>query len=86
MHGARSANDMENLVLYLDRVLSPKMYERLMRIRDPSLHRWIARIISIARPSSVYILTSDEDDAVYVRRAAIERRVAHQIPYAYRTL
>ncbi|MEM1779380.1 MAG: phosphoenolpyruvate carboxykinase (GTP) [Ignisphaera sp.] len=81
MHGARSANDMENLVLYLDRVLSPKMYERLMRIRDPSLHRWIARIISIARPSSVYILTSDEDDAVYVRRAAIERR--EELPTKY---
>lgn len=66
-------NSNDALYSYLAKVLSPKMYERLMRIKDPLLHKWIAEIVSIAKPSSVYVLVNDRDDIEYVKRVAIER-------------
>ncbi|MEM4745026.1 MAG: phosphoenolpyruvate carboxykinase (GTP) [Ignisphaera sp.] len=66
-------SDNEDLYSRLAKVLSPRMYERLMKIRDPTLHKWIAEVVSIAKPSSVYIVTGDREDIEYVRKAAIER-------------
>ncbi len=54
--------------------LSSEMFDRLMRIPIPELHRWIADIILVAEPSSVYIVTDDPRDFEYVRNAAIRNR------------
>ncbi|MEM3947979.1 MAG: hypothetical protein QXM76_00060 [Zestosphaera sp.] len=36
-----------------------EMLERLLRIPDPKLHRWIADIVRVAKPSSVYVNVGD---------------------------
>ncbi|MET1101892.1 MAG: phosphoenolpyruvate carboxykinase, partial [Pyrodictiaceae archaeon] len=58
----------------LESRMSSEMLERLLRVRDPELHRWIADIIRIAEPSSVYVITGSEEDLEYVRRAALRNR------------
>ncbi|MEM3848973.1 MAG: phosphoenolpyruvate carboxykinase (GTP) [Zestosphaera sp.] len=51
-----------------------EMLERLLRIPDPKLHRWIADIVRVAKPSSVYVNVGDEGDLEYIRRAALANR------------
>jgi len=51
--------------------MSEEMLKRLLRIPDPELHRWVADIISVARPSSVYVNIGSEEDFEYVRRKAL---------------
>ena len=60
--------------------MSGEMLEKLLRIRDPELHRWIADIIRVAQPSSVYLITGEEDFE-YVRRRALENR--EELPTRY---
>ncbi len=58
----------------LRKVMSEEMLERLLRIRDPELHRWIADIVVTAKPSSVYVITGSDEDLEYVRKAALRNR------------
>ncbi len=53
--------------------MSEEMLEKLLKIRDPELHRWIADIIRWAEPASVYVVTGEEDFD-YIRRRALEKR------------
>lgn len=48
-----------------------EMLERLMRIPDPELHKWVADIVRIAKPSSIYVSVGSEEDLEYARRAAL---------------
>ncbi|MEM4869660.1 MAG: phosphoenolpyruvate carboxykinase (GTP) [Desulfurococcaceae archaeon] len=66
-----SANNSSLQVL--QRVLSPDALSKLLAIRDPSLIEWIAEIVQLANPSSVYIVTGDSRDFEYVAKAALER-------------
>ena len=76
--GSRVAGDPAD---YLRRVLPAEAYSRLTRIRDPSLHMWIAELVDVAKPSSVYVLTGSEEDLEYVRRVALER--GEELPTRY---
>ncbi len=58
---------------YLRQTLSRTAYERLSAIKDPSLLEWIADMVRLARPSSVYVLTGSSEDLAYVARASLER-------------
>lgn len=48
-----------------------EMLKRLLKIPDPELHKWVADIIRVAKPSSVYVSVGSEEDFEYVRRMAL---------------
>ncbi len=54
--------------------LDPENLEKLLKIPDPELHRWIADIILWAQPDRVFINTGSPEDLEYVRRKALEYR------------
>jgi GTP-dependent phosphoenolpyruvate carboxykinase len=43
--------------------MSQEILSRLARIKDPELHRWLYEIASIARPSSIYVVTGELKEA-----------------------
>ncbi len=65
----------------LRRLLPPVAYERLAAIKDASLLKWIAEMVGLARPSSVYVVTDSDEDVAYVARAALER--GEELPTKY---
>ncbi|MEM4739708.1 MAG: phosphoenolpyruvate carboxykinase, partial [Zestosphaera sp.] len=58
-----------------------EMLERLLKIPDPELHKWIADIIKVTKPSSVYVSIGSEEDFEYVRRAALINK--EELPTKY---
>ncbi|WP_048061884.1 phosphoenolpyruvate carboxykinase (GTP) [Hyperthermus butylicus] len=64
----------------LEARMSRDMLEKLLRIRDPELHRWIADVIRVTEPAMVYLITSEEDFE-YVRKAALRNR--EELPTRY---
>jgi phosphoenolpyruvate carboxykinase (GTP) len=69
----RLVDESYDYISFLKSKMADDMFEKLMRIRDPELHQWIADVARIAEPSSIYIVTSEEDHQ-YIRRKAIENR------------
>lgn len=61
-------------VSVLRRKLDEDSLSKLMRIRNPEIHRWIADIVLVAEPSKVFIVTDDPRDHEYVRQAALRYR------------
>ncbi len=70
----------------LRRHMDGDMLEKLLRIRDPELHRWIADIVRLAKPVRVYVVTGTEEDLEYVRRRALENREEHPTRYPKHTV
>ncbi len=66
--------------------LDKEHYERLKAIPDPELHRWIADIIRVAKPSYVYVVKGVPEDFEYVRRKAIENGEEIKTKYKYKTV
>ena len=62
---------MEDYQLLLKEKLSAEMYQRLMRIDNPDLHKFVAEYIELCQPSSVFISTGSEEDLDYIRQAAL---------------
>ncbi|MEM0197175.1 MAG: phosphoenolpyruvate carboxykinase (GTP) [Sulfolobales archaeon] len=58
---------------FLQQVMSKEAYEKLVAIKDYSLLKWIAEMVQLARPSSIYVVTGSTEDLEYVARAALER-------------
>lgn len=56
----------------LEANLSPRDYQRLMDLRNPKLHRFVADAIELCTPTSVFVCADSEEDVEYVRRKAIE--------------
>ena len=79
-HGSPNTGSPEYLKL-LGGVLSQEMLNRLASVKDPELHRWLYEVLSIAKPSSVYVLTGSEEDLEYVKRVALER--VEELPTRY---
>jgi hypothetical protein len=52
--------------------MSYEMYQRLMRIRNHDLRKFITWIIDLCKPSSIFISTGSPEDLEYIRRRAIE--------------
>lgn len=46
---------------------------RLLKIDNPEFHKWIAEVISLCEPSSIYVNTGSEEDIEYFRRISLER-------------
>ena len=70
----------------LKKALTSDMFEKLLSINDPELHRWIADIIRVAQPSSVYLITGTKEDFDHVRQAALENREEIQSKYPKHTV
>ncbi len=50
---------------------------RLLRIKDPDLHKWIADLAQWLQPLKIYVLTGSREDMEYVRRRALENKEEH---------
>ena len=55
----------------LRKSMDEKNFERLMAIKNPKLHKFIAEVIELCQPSSVFICTDSEEDLRYIREQAI---------------
>ena len=64
---------IEDPEVVLRSFMSENMLKRLLEIKDPKLHEWLAEVASILQPKSIYLITSEEDFE-YVRRKAIENK------------
>lgn len=53
---------------------SKEQVDRLLRISNERLHRDVAEIAELAKPSSLFVHTGSPEDREYVRRRALERR------------
>jgi len=51
--------------------LSEENYQKLMRIDNPHLHRFIARYVDLCNPAKVFVCTNSAEDIQYIRDAAI---------------
>lgn len=67
----RLSSEEYDYVGFLRSFMREEMLDRLLRIKDPELHKWVADIVRVAEPSSVYVIVGDEGDLEYVRRAAL---------------
>jgi len=47
-------------------------YEKLMRLHNPKLHRFVAEAIGLCRPDSVFVCTDSPEDIRYIREMAIK--------------
>ena len=56
----------------LRRALGEVHYEKLMRLTNPKLHRFVAEAIELCRPDSVFVSTDSPEDVRYIRDMAIE--------------
>ena len=57
----------------LKSVLNNEQFERLMRIKSPSLHAFIAEYISLCSPASVFVNDDSPASLDYIRNAALQR-------------
>ena len=52
--------------------LSEENHQKLMALRNPKLHQFIADAIDLCTPGSVFVCTDSEEDIEYIRKKAIE--------------
>ncbi|MGC9048147.1 MAG: phosphoenolpyruvate carboxykinase (GTP) [Caldisphaera sp.] len=55
----------------LRKKLDKRHMERLLKINDQELHRWLSDIVIWAEPNSVYIVKGDEEDFSYIKEVAL---------------
>jgi len=66
--------------------IDPQNLEKLLRIPNPELHRWIADVIRVANPSKVFVNTGSPEDFEYIRRRALENREEYPTKYPRHTV
>ncbi|MCE4598657.1 MAG: phosphoenolpyruvate carboxykinase, partial [Desulfurococcales archaeon] len=76
----------EGVLDLLSSRMSDVMLDRLLAIRDPVLHRWVYRVVRLADPASVYVLTGSREDFEYIRRRAVEEGEEHPTRYPKQTV
>ena len=52
--------------------LTDEHIEKLLRLPNPKLHRFVAEAVELCGPDSVFVCTDAAEDVAYVRRLAIE--------------
>ena len=65
---------IENSCVLLREKLDAKNYEKLMAIKNPHLHAFIADGIALCKPKSVFVATDAPADVKYIREMAIKNR------------
>ena len=56
---------------YLKQKLGDEGYNKLMKINNPELHKFIAKYVEHCNPDEVFICTDEPEDIEYIRDAAI---------------
>ncbi len=56
----------------LEAKLTGENYQKLMRLQNPKLHRFVAHAIQLCTPDSVFVCTDAAEDIEYIRQGAIE--------------
>ena len=52
--------------------LTGEQYEKLKKLRNPTIHHFVAKHIDLCNPTSVFVCTDSSDDIQYIRDAAIK--------------
>lgn len=52
--------------------LDNENYEKLLKIKNPELHNFVATFIELCNPSKVFVCTDSDEDADFIRREAIK--------------
>lgn len=64
----------QNPELLLKPRMSQKSYDNLMKIKNPTLHRFIAQYVELCNPESISVCTDSAEDIQYTREAAVRNR------------
>lgn len=70
-----NVNNTEKL---LREKLSAEHYERLIALKNPKMHSFVADAIELTNPESVYVCTDSEDDTAHIRELAV--KTGEEIP------
>ncbi len=62
---------MDNYMELLEKRLEKDQLEKLLAIKNPTLHQFVAKFIEHLNPSKVFVGTDSEEDIGYVRESAI---------------
>jgi len=63
----------EKLEAFLRERIEKQHFAKLMALKNPSLHRFVADAIDLCRPDSVYVCDDSDHDVRYVREQAVAR-------------
>src|SRR3989304_4900476 len=55
----------------LENKLDKENYQKLVRIKNPSLHKFIVNCIELCNPEKIFVSTDSPIDIDYIRRTAI---------------
>lgn len=64
---------MENVLTVLKSSLDKANFSKLIALENEKLHRFVADVIEMCRPESVFICSDADEDIEYIRRLAIDR-------------
>ncbi|RLF60680.1 MAG: phosphoenolpyruvate carboxykinase, partial [Thermoplasmata archaeon] len=61
---------------YIDDILKERLdednYNKLIRIKNPYLHRFIAKYVQLCNPDKIFVSDGSEESIEYIRKAAIK--------------
>ena len=63
---------MDNVNQLLKQKLSAENYDKLVALKNPKMHAFIADAIELTEPGSVFVCTDSADDIAYLRELAIK--------------
>jgi len=58
-------------VEFLREKLTEEHFDKLMRLNNPKLHRFVAESLELCQPASVFVCTDSDEDVHYIRREAV---------------
>jgi phosphoenolpyruvate carboxykinase (GTP) len=77
---------MDGALGILKSKLDEKEYEKLMRINNSEVHKFIAKFVSICNPSKVFIGTESPEDLQYIRDSAIRDKAEAKLTHTNHTV
>jgi len=63
---------MEKALEVLKKGLKEEQYNKLVDIKNPGLHRFVAEHVELCKPDEVFVCTDKDEDRMHIRNAAIE--------------
>ncbi|MCP8304165.1 MAG: phosphoenolpyruvate carboxykinase (GTP) [archaeon] len=66
--------------------LGEKDYQKLIRINNPKLHRFISKYIELCNPDKVFVCTDSPEDVQYIRQVAIRNGEEKELAIAGHTI
>jgi len=63
---------MEKALEVLKKGLKEEQYNKLVDIKNPGLHRFVAEHVELCNPDEVFVCTDKDEDRMHIRNAAIE--------------